>query len=588
MGIKQAFCVTGGSAAHLMEALRKSNIKVIHNYHEQACVMAADGYFRISKRPSLVLVTNGPGVSNSLTGVLGAYQDSIPMVIVSGQVPLKHSLHNHKSKLRQLGIQEVETIQLVKSITKSAVQVSNVNELEKILNESWNTAVSGRPGPVWIEVPLDVQAESVDFLKKRVAFSSPIKIVKKINKSSIAKIFSELQSAKKPIIVAGSGIRISNSEEIFVELIKRLQIPVVSTWNASDLFDWSDELYVGNFGILGQRAANLAVQNSDYILVLGSRLSIPNIGHTTELFAPAAKITMVDIDFEELKKSTLKIDRKIHCDLNYFISSSLELDFPIFNIQIWKTILLKWKSEFSVFNEQHEKEVGALNAYDFIEVLSECIPINSVVVTDMGTSFTCTMQALRNNGSNRLFTSSGTSSMGFGLPGAIGAACADPSSTIICIAGDGGFLMNIQELQTIKHNNLNLKIFILNSNGYLAISVMQEHLFKGAYFGSNNLSGISAPNFVNVAQAFGIHSEKMKSNYPIDKKTIRKEIIDILLREDSGLYEINLPNNQNMKPRVRSKKTEDGKITSGSIDMMWPFLSDTKNIELNNDLNSIL
>ena len=172
MGIKQAFCVTGGSAAHLMEALRKSNIKVIHNYHEQACVMAADGYFRISKRPSLVLVTNGPGVSNSLTGVLGAYQDSIPMVIVSGQVPLKHSLHNHKSKLRQLGIQEVETIELVKSITKSAVQVSNVNELEKILNESWDTAVSGRPGPVWIEVPLDVQAESADFLKNRVEFSS--------------------------------------------------------------------------------------------------------------------------------------------------------------------------------------------------------------------------------------------------------------------------------------------------------------------------------------------------------------------------------------------------------------------------------
>jgi len=572
-----------------MEAMRKSKIKVIHNYHEQACVMAAEGYTRVSKIPSLVLVTNGPGVSNSLTGVLGAFQDSVPMIILSGQVPLKHSIHVNKSKLRQLGIQEVETIKLVKSITKSAIQVSSVKNLEKIINESWNNAVSGRPGPVWIEVPLDMQAESVDFLTNRVKTPAPIRHIKKINDSTIKKIYNELSIAKKPLIVAGSGIRVSANEQNFIKLIRQLKIPVVSTWNASDLFDWKDELYIGNFGILGQRNANIAVQNSDYILVLGSRLSIPNVGHTSELFAPKAKITMVDIDLNELNKGTLKIFRKVHCDLSYFITRSLTLDLPVNNnILNWKRILLKWKDKFSVFNEQHEREQGTLNSYDFIEALSDCIPEKSVVITDMGTSFTCTMQAMRNNGINRLFTSSGTSSMGFGLPGAIGAAIADPNSTIICIAGDGGFLMNIQELQTIKHNNLKVKIFILNSNGYLAISVMQDHLFKGAYFGSNSTSGISAPNFVDVAQAFGIHSEKVKIDFAGNKKIINEKIINLLSSINSGLYEITLPKNQNMKPRVRSKKTEDGKITSGSIDVMWPFLGDAENAEIIEDLKSTL
>jgi len=572
-----------------MEAMRKSKIKVIHNYHEQACVMAAEGYTRVSKIPSLVLVTNGPGVSNSLTGVLGAFQDSVPMIILSGQVPLKHSIHVNKSKLRQLGIQEVETIKLVKSITKSAIQVSSVKNLEKIINESWNNAVSGRPGPVWIEVPLDMQAESVDFLTNRVKTPAPIRHIKKINDSTIKKIYNELSIAKKPLIVAGSGIRVSANEQNFIKLIRQLKIPVVSTWNASDLFDWKDELYIGNFGILGQRNANIAVQNSDYILVLGSRLSIPNVGHTSELFAPKAKITMVDIDLNELNKGTLKIFRKVHCDLSYFITRSLTLDLPVNNnILNWKRILLKWKDKFSVFNEQHEREQGTLNSYDFIEALSDCIPEKSVVITDMGTSFTCTMQAMRNNGINRLFTSSGTSSMGFGLPGAIGAAIADPNSTIICIAGDGGFLMNIQELQTIKHNNLKVKIFILNSNGYLAISVMQDHLFKGAHFGSNSTSGISAPNFVDVAQAFGIHSEKVKIDFAGNKKIINEKIINLLSSINSGLYEITLPKNQNMKPRVRSKKTEDGKITSGSIDVMWPFLGDAENAEIIEDLKSTL
>jgi acetolactate synthase-1/2/3 large subunit len=570
-----------------MEALRKSKIKVIHNYHEQACVMAAEGYTRISGVPSLVLVTNGPGVSNSLTGVLGAFQDSVPMIILSGQVPLKHSIHFKKSKLRQLGIQEVETIELVKSITKSAVQVSKVKDLERIVNESWNTAVSGRPGPVWIEVPLDVQADLVDFLESKVNAPAPIKHIKKINDSTIKKIYNELQSAKKPIIVAGSGIRASANEGNFLKLIKHLKIPVASTWNASDLFDWNDELYIGNFGILGQRNANISIQNSDYLLVLGSRLSIPNVGHSSELFAPNAKITMVDIDLDELNKNTLKIFRKVHCDLGYFITRSIALNLPFNdNILNWKSILLKWKKKFSVFNEQHEREKGTINSYDFIEALSNCIPEKSVVITDMGTSFTCTMQAMRNNGINRLFTSSGTSSMGFGLPGAIGAAIADPDSTVICIAGDGGFLMNIQELQTIKHNNLNIKMFILNSNGYLAISVMQDHLFNGAYFGSNSTSGISAPNFIEVAQAFGIHSEKIQFDFSNDKESFSRKLNDLLSDTRSGLYEITLPKTQNMKPRVRSKKTEDGKITSGSIDVMWPFLDDATNMDIVEDLKS--
>lgn len=584
LGIENVFCVTGGPAAHLLEATRNSNLEVIHNHHEQACAMAADAYARIKKKPALVLLTNGPGVSNALTGVLGAYQDSIPMIVLSGQVPTKQTMGKSTQHVRQIGVQEVNTVPLVSSITKFAKQLSVAAEVPLEIDKAWRLATTGRMGPVWLEIPLNIQAEEIDADPEE-----PLEVPKAEQdmaflKTKCEEVLRAIAHAKYPLIIAGSGIHLSNSEKPFRELVQRLEVPVVSTWSASDLFAADENLYMGNFGILGQRAANLAVQHSDLLLIIGSRLSIPNIGYATDLFAPTAKKIMVDIDEAELNKETISIDIKILSDVGVFLEGMLGQETaPRVVNTAWLKVLAKWKSELDLASEAHVREEDRINSYDFVKALSHALPDDSVVVTDMGTSFTCTMQALQNNGRNRLFTSSGTSSMGFGLPGALGAYMANKASSVICIAGDGGFQMNLQELQTIVHYQIPIKIFILNSEGYLAISIMQENLFEGKYFGSTPSSGVSAPDFVKVAQAFGLNARRLTCLEDLTEQKIR----EILATPVPMLCEILLPRGQVMMPRVQSMKTDDGKIFSNSIEYMWPFLDNEMAQEISKDLEML-
>lgn len=563
--INTAFSVSGGAAAHLLDSAKKYDIKYIANYHEQASAMSAEGYARVKSKPALVLVTNGPGSSNTITGVVGAYQDSIPMFIISGQVPVNQSLSTNPN-LRQLGVQELDIIKVVSSTTKYAVQVTDPKSIKYHLEKAYYECITGRKGPVWLDIPLDVQSALIE-TEELSTFSPTIENHPTSNYQYIIDLISQ---SERPLVVTGNGIHLSNTENEFLNLLNKLQIPAISTWTSKDLFNWNDPLFVGNFGLLGERAGNFAVQKADLLLVLGSRLSIPNIGYRNDLFSPNSTKIMVDIDFEELNKSTLKIDHKIKSDLKEFIpqlSNIIPENLPQWDN--WIKEVNTWKHKYPTFLPKYKENTNKINSFYFIEVLSNYLKDNHVVVTDMGTSYTCTHQSLKTNGKNRLFTSSGCCSMGFGLPGAIGAYYGNQNNEIILVAGDGGFQMNIQELQTIAHNQIPIKIFILNNNGYLAISLMQDNLFEGNYIGSTPNSGVSSPDFLKIASAYGIKSVKFSSNQELEKG-----IEDVLNYQGPILCEIEMPEHQLLIPRVQSKKDESGKITSVSIENMFPFLPD--------------
>jgi acetolactate synthase-1/2/3 large subunit len=560
-GIDTIFSVSGGAAAHLLNSAADRDFKYVCNYHEQACTMAAEGYARIANKPACVLVTNGPGSTNTITGVVGAYQDSIPMIIISGQVPVTQSLGSLKDiTLRQLGVQECDIISIVKPITKYATQITDPNNVISCLEKAYNEATTGRKGPVWLDIPLDVQ-------------SAQIKPIAHCTDDIINAIFN----SKKPVIITGNGIHLSNSESEFLELKNKLQIPVISTWTSKDLMSHDDPLFVGNFGLLGERAANFTVQNADLLLILGSRMSIPNVGYQSHLFSPNSIKIMVDIDENELKKPTIKIDYTVNKDLKYFLSH-LITELSNKKIPKWKEWIdktQKWKHKYPVFQPEYKKNTNRINSFYFMEVLSSKLTNNNVIVTDMGTSYTCTMQSLQMNGKARLFTSSACCSMGFGLPGAIGAYFANPNKDVLLIAGDGGLQMNIQELQTVIHNKIPLKIFLLNNNGYLAISLMQDNLFKGKYVGSNPDSGVSNPDFCKLADAYGFKIFRFNNNTELESN------IDKVLNEEGPvLCEIMMTENQLLIPRVQSSKDTNGKIISNSLENMFPYLSDDEMKEI--------
>lgn len=574
-GIDTIFSVSGGAAAHLLNSVKEKNLKYICNYHEQACAMAAEGYARVANKPACVLVTNGPGSTNTITGVVGAYQDSIPMIIISGQVPVNQSLGSLKDiKLRQLGVQECNIIDMVKDITKYAVQITDPKTISYHLAMAYNEATTNRMGPVWLDIPLDIQNSMIEVPEEFI-------IDKNFNITdyNINEIIDIIFASKRPLLVTGNGIHLSQTENLFIQLKDKLKIPVISTWTSKDIMAQSDPLFVGNFGLLGERAGNFAVQNADLLLILGSRLSIPNIGYQSHLFSPKSTKIMVDIDKNELKKPTINIDYPINEDLNNFFTNLLSVlnnkDIPKWDEWIDKTQL--WKTKYPVFQPEYKTNNDKINSFYFMEMLSDKLTDNNIIVTDMGASYTCTMQSLQMNGKNRLFTSSACCSMGFGLPGAIGAYFGNQKKDIILITGDGGLQMNIQEFQTVIHNKIPLKIFVLNNNGYLAISLMQDNLFKSNYIGSNNESGISSPDFVKLAEVYGFKTYKFNNNNELENG------IEMVLNENGPvLCEIMMTENQLLIPRVQSSKNDKGEIVSNSLENMFPFLNseEMKNIML--------
>lgn len=576
LGIKEVFAVCGGAAMHLVDSLgRNRHLHYIATHHEQAAAMAAESYARISGKPGAVLITSGPGGTNTITGLAGAWIDSIPIIFISGQVTT--DTLSRGTGLRQLGIQEIDIVRLVKPITKYAVTVENPNTIRYHLEKALYLATTGRSGPVWLDIPLDIQGKYINPSKLPgfIAHKSH-KAKRSLLKIEVAKCIEMLKRAKRPVIISGYGIRLAKAQKEFSRLIDKLRIPLISSWLTIDLIPTDSQLYIGRSGIFGDRAGNFAVQNSDVLLIIGSRMSIPQVGYNYRTFAREAKKIMVDIDKRELEKNSIRPDIAINLDAKEFISEmlkQLEEKKIKFQVNDWLQRCRLWKSKYTVNLPKYKDIKDYVNSFYFIGLLSDRLNAEAIVVTDMGTSLTCTMQTFKAKSGQRIFTSMGHSSMGFGLPGSIGACFASGKRKVICISGDGGLQMNIQELQTLVHYNLPVILFVLNNDGYLTIKLMQQSHF-GRFVGSDKRSGLSFPDIIKVANAYGIKAERISNHEQLCSR------IDYVLSQDGPFVcEIMMSDLQPLIPRVSPIRKANGQIVSCSLENLYPFLNQEEFLE---------
>ena len=575
----RVFLVTGGGAMHLNDAIgRNKKMRYICCHHEQSCSMAAEAYARISGKLGVVNVTSGPGGINSLNGVFGAWVDSIPMLVVSGQVKRETcvSTYGLTGKLRQLGDQEADIIAMVKGITKYSVFVKEPKEIKYHLEKAIHFAMSGRPGPSWLDIPIDVQSTLIN--PDELVGYNPAEDTVDVNETeiltSISELIKKIQHAERPVIYAGSGIHVSRTYQQFFEFIGLLNIPVVPAWNSNDLLENDHPLYAGRPGIIGNRAGNFTVQNSDLLIVLGSRLNIRLVSYNWNNFARKAFKVGVDIDPVELNKPTCTYDLKIVSDLKVF--------FRLFMQETRKvkfeprTQWLNWCKErvnkYPVCLPSYWDIKENVNPYCFVEEMSRHLREGDIVVCADGTACVVTFQGIVVKKKQRIFHNSGCASMGYDLPAAIGAYFGnEKEERIICIAGDGSIMMNLQELETISGYNLPIQIFVLNNKGYHSIRQTQHNFFKDNIIGCGTESGLAFPSFEKIAHAFDLPYYSIK-----DHTALKSELGEILQQKSAFLCEIFLDLNQEFSPKLSSKKLEDGTMISSPLEDMYPFLSETE------------
>lgn len=574
-GVEHVFTVTGGGAMHLNDSFgNHPNIKCIYNHHEQACAIAAEGYNRLSNKIPVVCVTSGPGGTNSLTGVLGAYLDSIPMFIISGQVKRETTIYSTKLNLRQLGDQEFDITKCVNSMTKYSKIVLDENKISFYLEKALYICKEGRPGPVWIDIPLDIQGafiETDNLIHFDLEKYNKEYITNSIDDSFIFDFFNKVFTSKRPVILAGSAIRISNSYDDFYNFIDKLKIPVLTSWNNHDLLEDSHYLYCGRPGTVGTRGGNFVIQNCDLLISLGCRMNIRQISYNYSDFAKDAYKIYIDIDNAELKKPTLKIDMPIHMDIRDFFNIVNK-----YNYTPNEKYHGKWLKKAREVNIKYSipnltttnPNNNLLNPYNFMKYLFSNLTENDNIVTSNGSACVISFQVAIIKKNQRLFTNSGCASMGYGLPAAIGACIASKNNRTICIEGDGSIMMNLQELSTIAYNKLNIKIFILNNNGYHSIRQTQHNIFNSRYCGIDSNSGISFPNFKKLSDAFDIEYIKLENS-----SDINKDIYDCLNSNLPYIIEVMIDDSQFFEPKLSSKVHPDGTITSPSLDDMYPFLT---------------
>lgn len=569
LGVKHIFSIPGGGSMHLNDAVGRNNkVRHISMHHEQAIAMAVEAYSRV-KGFGVGLVTTGPGGTNAITGLVGAWIDSTPCLFLSGQIEAKDTIAN--TKLRQRGIQEVDIISIVKPITKYAVMVTEPNDIKYHLQKAVYISKNGRNGPVWLDIPLNVQGALIDLNKlKEFTLSeedkhpcdSPEELKKKVSRC-----IAMLENAKRPVLWVGNGIKLAGAQKEFEQLTKKLKAPVLTTWNGADIIPDNHELYIGRPGLFGQRGANFTVQNADLIIAIGNRLSIPQTGYNFKAFAREAKKIFVDIDNAELIDKPFKPDIAINSDAKDFLKEfNFQLSKLSLNLEGWLKTCKEWNSRYPIVLPEYIKKNDYVNSYVFIDRLSNELSNSDVIVTDMGTSFTTTFQAFKVKNGQKFFTSSGLASMGFGLPGAIGACFANDKKRTICLAGEGGFMFNIQELQTVIHHNLPIKVFVMNNDVYLSVKIMQDANFGGLHVGADKASGVSFPDITKVAVAFGFKTEKIKNHRELNK------IKDVLATEGHVLCEVLLDPNEILSPRLKSYVKKDGSLSQSPLEDMWPFL----------------
>lgn len=581
LGLTDVFMVTGGGAMHLNDAFgRRPGLSVICLHHEQACAMAAEAYARLSGRPAILNVTTGPGGINALNGVFGAYTDSIPMVVVSGQVRRETIAGNFPIGLRQLGDQEVDIVRMAGSVTKYAVTVQDPTRIRYEIEKAAHLAVTGRPGPTWVDVPIDIQGTSIDpdSLERFDPSSEPYHIATEANllesgnlRAAARIVIERLKEAQRPCLLPGTGVRIAGAAERFLRIAEMLGVPVASAFNAHDLLANGNALYAGRAGTVGDRPGNFAVQNADFLLVLGCRLNIRQISYNWGSFARAAYIAMVDIDRAELDKPTLQIDLPIHADLNAFLDA-LEAEIEGYAPPPAHTDYLAWcrarVARYPTVLPEYWQSANGVNPYCFGHALFEQLDPDDVVVTGDGTACVVIFQSATIKQGQRLFSNSGSASMGYDLPAAIGAYYGNRQARrIVCVAGDGSVMMNLQELQSVVGLALPVKVFVLNNDGYHSIRQTQQNYFPDNVVGVGPESGVTFPNFVKLADAFGLPSCRIESH-----DTLAEQIRQTLNGTGPRLCEVMLDKSQPFAPKLSSRKLEDGGMVTSALEDLAPFL----------------
>jgi acetolactate synthase-1/2/3 large subunit len=571
LNVEHVFLLPGGGCMHLVDSLGScSDLEYVCCLHEQAAAIAAEAYGQYTNNIGVALVTTGPGGTNAITGVAGAWIDSTPVLIISGQV--KRSDMIGDSGVRQMGIQEVDIIKLVKPITKYAVTVVDPLNIKYHLEKAVYLAQSGRPGPVWIDIPLDVQGAIIneDDLK---GFDS-LEIAHKNNQNElqtrVKEVINLLNKSERPVILAGNGIRLSKAEKELLYLITSLKIPVLTTWKAIDFLPENHELFFGRPGSIGQRGANFIQQNSDFMLTIGARLDLAQVGYSYHNFARMAKKVVVDIDETEIRKMKMNIDVPVCSGAKAFIKELINnLDMVQYKDRSdWVSRCASWKNKYPVIVPEYWKQKEPVNTYALIDVLSELMTETDILIP--GSSGGCseiTMQAFRVKKGQRIINTPGLGSMGFGLPASIGACLASGKKRTIGIIGDGGLQHNIQELETLKRLQLPIKLFILNNNGYGSIKMTQNKHFSGHYACCDSSSGLTLPDTCKIASAYGIKTTRITNQ--IDLKGKVKEILD---DKAPIICDVIVDPMLETAPRLSSEVRPDGSIVSKPMEDLYPFL----------------
>ena len=569
--IEKVFGVIGSANSHIFNSIKNLGYtEIICVHHEQSAVMAMGSYYRSSGKLSASIVTAGAGAANAITGVISNWADSIPGIIISGQE--KTEFIDKYKENRMCGIQGFDISTMVSKITKYSKTITDVSEIQSIIETAHKITQSSRKGPVWIDVPFDIQSRAViprewdlhTTSSDSVCDALPISIY-----LDMKYISDRLNSSKRPLIIAGHGIKLSNAKEKFRSICNELKIPIILTWSGIDILEETHPYYYGRSGVHGFRYSNFLVQNSDFILVIGSRLSLLQTGYNIDTFAPNAKIAVVDIDRSEYNKYPNKYDKTIDMDCGDFLD---ELSLININVEYknWISYCDDIKSKYPIIEKCHdESNPNYINSYKFIYELSDHILDDSIITTDMGTALLSGHYSIKLKKDQQMFTSLGLGEMGYGLPSAIGAAIANPTKQIICLNCDGGMMMNLQELQTIAHHNLNIKIVIFNNDGYLMIKHTQNMLFNGNKTSVDASTGLSLPDYKQLSNAFGFKYDTISNN----NNNVNEKILNWLSSASPSVLEVFMNPNQEFLPKVKANITTSGDIIPGTLEEMYPVLS---------------
>ncbi|MCX5786122.1 MAG: thiamine pyrophosphate-binding protein [Elusimicrobia bacterium] len=570
-GVKHVFMISGGGAMHLNDAVGKcKGLEYICNHHEQAAAMGAEGYSRVTDKLGVAVVTTGPGGTNTLTGVIGQWLDSLPALYISGQVKFTTTVAScPEAGLRQLGDQEINIIDIVKPVTKFAQMLKDPYQVKYVLDKAIHIATTGRPGPVWIDIPLDVQAALIDETKLAayepeapIPFRTDLKI-------QAAKTVEMLRAAKRPVLIAGHGIRIAGAQELFGKLADALKIPVLATFAGFDLVPNDSPWFAGRIGTVGTRGGNFSLQNADLVLSLASRNNIRQVSYDWANYARNAKKIVVDIDPAELVKPTVKPELPVCADVKDFMAALLAAlpKAGAGDFSGWLAWCRERSVKYPVVLEEYKKLKTKVNPYHFIETLTGMLKPETSVVAGNGSACVCLFQAGIAHKGQRIFWNSGCASMGYDLPAAIGACFGSGRKEVVCLAGDGSIMMNLQELATAAHYKLPLKIFVLNNEGYISIKQTQDNFFEGRHVACDSRSGVGFPDFMKVGEAFGLHTEIIDNVSDMSGKIAR-----VLAVKGPALCDVRLPADHKFMPKLSSEKKPDGSMVSKPLEDMWPFL----------------